>query len=76
MAISFGSTAFGPVLFALVHEATGSYNDALLGTAAVPLLVAVAASFTHAPAIPGATSSHPPAIPGASNLLTIPKDLA
>lgn len=54
MAISVGSTAFGPVLFALVHDATGSYNYALLGTAAVPILVAVAASFTHAPVISGA----------------------
>lgn len=60
MAISFGSTAFGPVLFALVHDATGSYNYALLGTAALPLLVAVAASFTHAPAISGAGApTHP-----------------
>ena len=75
MAISFGSTAFGPVLFALVHDATGSYNYALLGTTALPLLVAVAASFTHAPAIPGATRSHPPAKPGSANLLTIPTDL-
>jgi len=65
---------------AVVHgqrrfASTGSYNHALLGTAALPRLVAVAASFTHAPAIPGATSSHPPAIPGVANLLTIPKDL-
>lgn len=57
MAISVGSTAFGPVLFALVHDATGSYNYALLGTAAVPMLVAVAASNTQPPAIPGATNS-------------------
>jgi hypothetical protein len=60
MAISVGSTAFGPVLFALVHDATGSYNYALLGTAVVPILVAVVASNTQPPAIPGA--SNPPII--------------
>jgi len=54
---------------AVVHDqrrfaSTGSYNYALFGTTALPLLVAVAASFTHAPSIPGA-----------ANLLTIPKGL-
>ena len=58
MAIAVGSTAFGPVLFALVHDATGSYNLALLGTAAIPILVAVAASKTQPPALPG--SANPP----------------
>ncbi|MFC5998639.1 MFS transporter [Quadrisphaera sp. GCM10027208] len=48
-AVSVGSTAFGPLLFAVVHEATGSYGGALLGTAALPLAVAVAALAVRPP---------------------------
>ncbi|MGY1827582.1 MFS transporter [Blastococcus sp. SYSU DS0541] len=40
--VSVGSTAFGPVGFALVHDATGGYTAALLASAVLPLLVAVA----------------------------------
>ena len=38
--VSVGSTAFGPLLFALVHDLTGSYRPALLGSAVLPVLVA------------------------------------
>ncbi len=39
--VSVGSTAFGPVLFALAFEATGRYTTVLLASAVLPLLVAV-----------------------------------
>ena len=42
-AFSVGSTAFGPVLFAVVQEAVGSYRPVLAVCAALPLLVALAA---------------------------------
>lgn len=48
MAVSVGSTAFGPLLFALVLDGTGSYAPALLGTAVLPLLVATAAPLVSA----------------------------
>ena len=57
MAVSVGSTAFGPLLFALVHHATGSYDHARPGTAAVPATFARAALFTLAPALPA--GAHP-----------------
>jgi MFS family permease len=78
-AVSVGSTAFGPVGFALVHEATGGYTAALLGSAVLPLLVAAAALFLPVPrpldgtatdrgspsddAPPGAEAAPPPAHP-------------
>jgi MFS family permease len=49
-AFSVGSTAFGPVLFAVVQEATGSYRPVLAGSAVLPLLVAVAAFVVREPA--------------------------
>jgi cyanate permease len=55
MAVSVGSTAFGPLLFALVFDAAGSYAPALLSTALLPVLVAAAALLvTAAPDMPGA----------------------
>lgn len=42
-ALSVASTAFGPLLFALVHDATGSYSSALWGSTALPALIVVAA---------------------------------
>jgi MFS family permease len=48
-AVSVGSTAFGPVAFALIHDATGDYTAALLTSAALPLLVAAAALFLPVP---------------------------
>lgn len=42
-AVSVGSTAFGPILFALVFDAAGSYTPVLLASAAAPLVVAVGA---------------------------------
>ena len=48
-AVSVGSTAFGPVLFALVQDATGGYGAALAGSAVLPLLVAVAAIISPMP---------------------------
>ncbi|MGY1836052.1 MFS transporter [Blastococcus sp. SYSU DS0510] len=48
--VSVGSTAFGPVAFALVHDATGGYTWALLSSALLPLLVAGAALLTPVPA--------------------------
>jgi len=49
VAVSVGSTAFGPFLFALVHEQTGSYTPALLGSALIPAAVALAALVTRPP---------------------------
>ncbi|WP_211658872.1 MFS transporter [Phytoactinopolyspora halophila] len=43
VAVSVGSTAFGPLLFALVHQVAGSYSAVLLWTAPIPLIIAVAA---------------------------------
>lgn len=48
-AVGVGSTAFGPVLFAVIHDATASYNPALLGTAAIPLLLGAAALIVRPP---------------------------
>jgi len=47
--LSVGGTAFGPLLFALVHDATQEYRMALLGTAGLPVLVAVAAALVGPP---------------------------
>jgi len=48
--INVGSTAFGPVAFALVHDATGGYATALLAGAALPAAVCLAAALTPLPA--------------------------
>jgi MFS family permease len=48
-AVSVGSTAFGPLAFALVHDATGGYAAALLAAAVLPLLVAAAAVLLPVP---------------------------
>jgi len=50
--VSVGSTAFGPVAFALVRDATGSYGPALLAGAVLPGLVAVAALLAPRPTEP------------------------
>ncbi|WP_235494704.1 hypothetical protein [Geodermatophilus sp. Leaf369] len=50
--VSVGSTAFGPVAFALVRDATGSYGPALLAGAVLPGLVAVAALLSPRPTEP------------------------
>jgi MFS family permease len=47
--VGVGSTAFGPVLFAIAYEMTGSYGEVLLAGASLPLLVAVAACLTPSP---------------------------
>lgn len=51
-AISVGSTAFGPVSFALVRSSTGSFTAALLGGAVLPAAVALVAPFVRPPAEP------------------------
>jgi MFS family permease len=48
-AVSVGSTAFGPLAFSLVHDATGGYTAALLASAVLPLLVAAAALLLPVP---------------------------
>lgn len=48
-AFSVGSTAFGPVVFAVVQEATGSYRPVLAVSATLPLLVALAAVRVRTP---------------------------
>lgn len=48
-AIGVGSTALGPVAFALVHDRTHSYIPALYAGAVLPLAVAIAALFVAAP---------------------------
>ncbi|MEX2290511.1 MAG: MFS transporter [Mycobacteriales bacterium] len=50
-AFSIGSTAFGPVLFAVVQETAGSYRPVLAASAVLPLLVAVAALRVRSPAL-------------------------
>ncbi len=52
-AVSVGSTAFGPVLFALVRSGTGSFAPALLGGALLPAAIAVLALFISPPAVHG-----------------------
>jgi MFS family permease len=51
-AISVGSTAFGPVLFAIVHDRTGGYDTALLCGAVVPVMVGAAALMVRTDAPP------------------------
>ena len=48
-AISVGSTAVGPVTFATVYDHAGSYAPALLGSAAIPAVVAVLALIVAPP---------------------------
>jgi MFS family permease len=50
-AFSVGSTAFGPVLFAMVQGATGSYRPVLAGSAVLPLLLAGAALVVRQPTV-------------------------
>ncbi len=72
-AVSVGSTAFGPVAFALAHDATGGYGTALTVSAALPLAVALGAVLsptpteltslpapTAAPVQPGSGGAPPP----------------
>ncbi|MCE6995503.1 MFS transporter [Saccharothrix sp. S26] len=54
VSVSVGSTAFGPVLFATLHDLTGSYTPALLLAAPVPLAIAVAALLIRPPTIDAA----------------------
>ncbi|GGM50195.1 MFS transporter [Longimycelium tulufanense] len=51
-AVSVGSTAFGPLLFASIHDLEASYVPALLVTAPIPVLVAVAALVVRPPTFP------------------------
>ncbi len=48
-AISVGASAFGPLLFATLHDVTGSYSPALLGSLAFPAAVIVAALLVPTP---------------------------
>ncbi|NNJ63588.1 MAG: MFS transporter [Dactylosporangium sp.] len=48
-AVTVASTAFGPVAFALIHQASGGYRAALLAGAAVPVGVIVAAAVVSHP---------------------------
>jgi cyanate permease len=48
-AFSVGSTAFGPLLFSVVRDRTGSYSTALVGCALIPLAVAAGALAVGAP---------------------------
>ncbi|MGY1750178.1 MFS transporter [Modestobacter sp. SYSU DS0511] len=48
-AVSVGSTALGPVAFALVHDATGGYGVALAGSAVLPVVVGVVALLLPVP---------------------------
>jgi len=50
-AFSVGSTALGPVLFAVVQESTGSYRPVLAASALLPLLVAAASLVVRQPAL-------------------------
>lgn len=50
-AASVGCTAFGPVLFATLHDTTGRYTPALLASVALPVTVAGFALFTRPPSV-------------------------
>lgn len=64
-AVSVGSTAFGPLLFASVHEFTSSYTPALLGTAVLPLAIATAGTTVAPPSLrPGLQPAPATADPG------------
>jgi MFS family permease len=56
-ALSVASTAAGPLIFALVYDATGSYTAILLASLALPLAVAIAALTTGLP------TAEPPVTP-------------
>lgn len=43
LAVSVGASAFGPILYALGREVTGSYGPMLVGGALIPVVLAVAA---------------------------------
>ncbi len=47
--VSVGSTAFGPLMFAVPRDAAGSYTPALLGPAVLPLVVLRAGFSTRPP---------------------------
>lgn len=49
-AVGVGSTAFGPLLFALGRDLTGSYRSAILVGAVLPLIVAVVGVVKRPPA--------------------------
>lgn len=55
--LSVGASAFGPLLFATLHDATGSYSPALLGAILLPALVIGAALITRPPAHSAATAT-------------------
>jgi MFS family permease len=48
-AVSVGSTAFGPLLFALAHQVTGSYASVLVASALLPLAVMTSALLAKPP---------------------------
>ncbi|WP_325051066.1 MFS transporter [Lentzea atacamensis] len=50
-AINVGATAFGPLMFALLHDLTGSYTPALLASLPLPLLIAAGRAVRPATAI-------------------------
>nr|WP_246221133.1 MFS transporter [Phytoactinopolyspora mesophila] len=49
-AISVGSTAFGPLIYAYAYQVAGSYTTVLLATAPIPVLIAIAALLVRPPA--------------------------
>jgi MFS family permease len=59
--VSVGSTAFGPLLFATLHQATGSYTPALLVAVPIPVAVAIAALVIRPPHPQHEPHEHEPA---------------
>lgn len=57
-AVSVGSTAFGPLAFALGRDAAGGYAPVLLASAGLPLVVLGAAFLTSPPASSDAAVRH------------------
>ncbi|WP_130012566.1 MFS transporter [Serinicoccus sediminis] len=57
--VGVGSTAFGPLLFALGHDLTGSYRVVVLLCALMPLAVAAAGVVLHPPAPVSAKTDQP-----------------
>lgn len=56
-AIGVGSTAFGPLLFAIGRDLTGSYRAVLLSSAVLPVVVAVVGLIKRPPVTAGLVSS-------------------
>ncbi|RAS64799.1 cyanate permease [Lentzea atacamensis] len=65
-AVNVGATAFGPLMFAVLHDIAGSYTPALLVSAPLPVLIGVVALFVRPPALRPAEPAPPASDLGAT----------